>query len=178
MDIQTFITNYYEAFGQPPELPIAFWYSNHLEAATEKVTGCLFKCLKQVRNGQSVSLSTETILCGGGKFYTGFSEMPERVPGFVSLKERYKKTPEMVIDFIQKTGVPRTEQTYLHFARIDKISSFEIAEGILFLAAPDRLSGLITWTFFDNNAPDAVSTPFGSGCCSVVTQTTLENRRQ
>lgn len=178
MDIQTFITNYYEAFGQQAELPIAFWYSNHLEAATEKVTGCLFKCLKQVRNGQSVSLSTETILCGGGKFYTGFSDMPERVPGFVSLKERYKKTPEMVIDFIQKTGVPRTEQTYLHFARIDKISSFEIAEGILFLAAPDRLSGLITWTFFDHNAPDAVSTPFGSGCCSVVTQTILENRRQ
>ena len=55
---------------------------------------------------------------------------------------------------------------YLHFARIDRLTSFEKVEGLLFLATPDILSGLITWTFFDNNNPDAVSTPFGSGCSS------------
>ena len=87
MDIHTFIANYQEAFGQHAELPIAFWYSDRMEASTEKVTGCLFKCMKQVRDGKTVSLSNETITCGGGKFYTGFTEMPERVPGFVSLKE-------------------------------------------------------------------------------------------
>ena len=95
MDIHTFIANYQEAFGQHAELPIAFWYSDRMGASTEKVTGCLFKCMKQVRDGKIVSLSNETITCGGGKFYTGFTEMPERVPGFVSLKEKYKKTPEM-----------------------------------------------------------------------------------
>ncbi len=178
MDIQTFITNYREAFGTQAELPIAFWYSNQPEVTIEKVNGCLFKCMKQVRDGKSISLSNETITCGGGKFYTGFSEMPERVPGFVSLKEKYKKTPETVIDFLQELQVPRTEYTYLHFARIDKIPSFEIAEGILFLVTPDMLSGLATWAYFDNNAPDAVAAPFGSGCCSVVTQAILENRKQ
>jgi hypothetical protein len=40
---------------------------------------------------------------------------------------------------------------YLHFARIDRLTSFEKVEGLLFLATPDILSGLITWTFFDNN---------------------------
>ena len=49
---------------------------------------------------------------------------------------------------------------------------------MLFLPTPDILSGLVTWTFFDNNALDAVAAPFGSGCCSVITQTIIENRKQ
>ena len=163
MDIHTFIANYQEAFGQHAELPIAFWYSDRMEASTEKVTGCLFKCMKQVRDGKTVSLSNETITCGGGKFYTGFTEMPERVPGFVSLKEKYKKTPEMVVDFVNELQIPKADKAYLHFARIDKIPSFDEVEGVLFLPTPDILSGLVTWTFFDNNALDAVAAPFGSG---------------
>lgn len=176
MDIATFITNYQEAFGKYAELPIAFWYSDQMEAPTEKVHGCLFKCMKRVRDGEAVSLSTETITCGGGKFYTGFSDMPERVPGFVSLKEKYKKTPEMVLDFIKDVQVPKTDKAYLNFVRIDRISSFDKVEGILFLATPDMLSGLTTWAYFDNNAPDSVASPFGSGCCSVITQTVIENK--
>lgn len=178
MELHTFITNYQEAFGKHAELPIVFWYSDQMETPTEKVNGCLFKCMKRVRDGETISLNAETITCGGGKFYTGFSEMPERVPGFVSLKEKYKKTPEMVLDYIKETKVPQANKAYLHFARIDRISSFNEVEGILFLATPDILSGLATWAFFDNNAADAVSTPFGSGCCSVVTQAIVENQRQ
>jgi hypothetical protein len=134
--------------------------------------------MKQVRDGKTVSLSNKTITCGGGKFYTGFTEMPERVPGFVSLKEKYKKTPEMVVDFVNELQISRTDKAYLHFARIDKIPSFDEVEGLLFLPTPDILSGLATWTFFDNNASDAVAAPFGSGCCSVITQTIIENRKQ
>ena len=178
MDTHTFITNYQEAFGKQAELPIAFWYSDEIQTPTEKVNGCLFKCMRLVRKGKTISLGSETITCGGGKFYTGFTDMPERVPGFVSLKEKYKKTPEMVLDFIQETQVPKTNKAYLHFARIDQISSFDPVEGILFLATPDILSGLATWAYFDNNSRDAVSTPFGSGCCSVVTQAILENKNQ
>lgn len=178
MDVCTFIGNYREAFGQQAELPVTFWYSDRLEAPTGKVNGCFFKSMAQVRNGEVISLSAETIGCGGGKFYTGFADMPEHVPAFVSLKEKYKKTPEAVIDFIQKTQVYKAEKTYLHFARIDKIASFDKVEGVLFLATPDMLAGLAAWAFFDNNAPDTVLAPFGSGCCSVITQAVLENRRQ
>lgn len=59
MDIQTFISNYQEAFGMQAELPITFWYSDRLEAPTEKVNGCLFKCMKLVREGKRVSLNAE-----------------------------------------------------------------------------------------------------------------------
>ena len=106
MDIQTFIQNFKEAFGENAELPLVFWYSDEQKGETEKINGCFFKGMRTVRDGGIISLNAENIGCGGGKFYTGFTEMPERVPTFVSLKEKYKQTPEMVIDFIQQIGVP------------------------------------------------------------------------
>lgn len=72
--------------------------------------------MSKVRGGNTISLNAETIGCGGGKFYTGFTDMPEHVPTFVSLKERSKQTPEMVKSFIEQLGVPRAEKEYLHFA--------------------------------------------------------------
>lgn len=177
MNIQTFIQNFKEAFGESAELPIVFWYSNILEGEAEKTNGCFFKAMKTVREGTVISLNAETIGCGGGKFYTGFTEMPIHVPNFVSNKERYKQTPEMVTDFIQQIGVPKAEMDYLHFARIDKVQELEKMEAIMFLANPDMLSGLTTWAFFDNNAEDCVVSTFGSGCSAVVTQATTENRK-
>lgn len=177
MDIQTFIQNFKEAFGENAELPLVFWYSDILEGTAEKINGCLFKGMKTVREGGTISLNAENIGCGGGKFYTGFTEMPERVPTFVSLKERYKQTPEMVVEFIRQIGVPKAEKKYLHFARIDKVASLEQMEGVMFIANPDMLSGLTTWAYYDNNAEDGVVSLFGSGCSSIVTQATLENRK-
>lgn len=92
------------------------------------------------------------------------------------LKEKYKKTPEMVVDFIHHLGVSRTDKAYLNFARIDKIKSFDGIEGLLFLATPDILSGLTTWAYFDNNSNDAVTAMFSSGCSAVVTQAVNENK--
>ena len=97
--------------------------------------------MAQVRNGKIISLNAETIGCGGGKFYTGFTDMPEHVPGFVSLKEKYKKTPEMVVDFVNELQISRTDKAYLHFARIDKIPSFDEVEGLLFLPIPTICCG-------------------------------------
>lgn len=177
MEIKTFIENYREAFGDNAVLPLGFWYSDLPVSETPKINGCLFKCLKEVRNGDSVSLNAGNIGCGGGQFYTGFIDFPERIPNFVSVKEHYKQTPEMVADFVRELGVPRATKTYLNLARIDRIENFDGLEGLLFLATPDVLSGLTAWAFFDNNASDAVSAIFGSGCSSVITQAIVENRQ-
>lgn len=177
MKTEVFIQNYREAFGETAELPIVFWYSDQQMGETEKIGGCFFKGMKEVREGQIISLNADVIGCMGGKFYTGFTTMPEHVPGYVSLKEKYKKTPEMVVEFVNELGVPPTDQKYLHFARLDRVDSFDGLEGILFLATPDILSGLTTWAFFDNNREDAVIASFASGCSAVVTQVVLENRK-
>ncbi len=179
MEITFFIKNYKEAFGEKAELPLVFWYSDTAIAKTEKINGCFFKGFESVRNGETLSLSLETIGCGGGKFYTGFTDMPEHVPNFVSLKEKYKKTPEMVIDFIEQLKVPKTEKKYLNFARIDTIDNNKLnsLEGLIFLATPDILSGLCTWAYFDNNSEEAVVSLFGSGCSATITRAVTENQK-
>ena len=178
MEIQDFINNYQEAFGPQAPLPLLFGYSDQPVAETRKIGGCFFKGLQEAREGTPISLSGDVIGCGGGKLYTGFSEMPERVPGFVSLKEKYKKTPEMVVDYIQGLEIHRAEKPYLNFIRIDKAQSFEGTEGVMFYATPDMLSGLCGWAFYDTNESDAVVSLFGSGCSTVVSMTVVENKRQ
>jgi hypothetical protein len=102
--------------------------------------------------------------------------MPAHVPDFVSLKEKYKETPDMVLDFIACSGVPVSTGKYLNFARLDALDSFDGIEGLIFFATPDVLSGLTTWAWFDNNADDAVTTRFGSGCSTVISDLVRENR--
>ncbi len=177
MVVDQFIHEYIDAFGEKAPLPLLFGYSDTPLAETQKIGGCFFKGLQKAREGVPVSLSSDVIGCGGGKLYTGFSDMPERVPGFVSMKEKYKKTPEMVVDYINGLNIKRTEKPYLNFIRIDKAESFEETEGLLFYATPDMLSGLCGWAFYDINEPDAVVSQFGSGCSTVVTMTVVENAK-
>ena len=177
MKIDTFISNFRQAFGESRVLPIAIWYSREPITSTTKLGGCYFKYLCEIRNGVAVSFNGDNIGCGGGKFYSGYSEMPEFVPNFVSNKEHYKQTPELVIDIIDKIGVQRKDGMYLNFSRIDNLSSFDDIEALLFLATADMLSGLSAWAFYDRNEPDTVSALFGSGCSSVVTQTINENSK-
>lgn len=166
------------AFGEQVELPLAFWYSDIPEPTPQRVNGCYFKALDATRKGTPITLDAETVGCMGGKYYTGFSKFPEKmIPNFVSTKERYKQTPEMVTDFALGIGHPLAEKPYLHFARIDTLDTLDHAEGILFFATPDVLSGLITWALFDTNQPDAITTPFGSGCSTTVAQVVAENRK-
>ena len=177
MELKEFIQNYLEAFGETAQLPLLFGYSDVAVADTAKIGGCFFKGLQAAREGTPVSLSAEVIGCGGGKLYTGFSDMPERVPGFVSLTEKYKRTPEMVVDYIKSLEMSRATKPYLNFVRIDQAASFDGYEGVFFLATPDMLSGLCGWTYFDSNEPDAVVARFGSGCSAVVSMTVVENAR-
>ena len=176
MEVKVFLENYREAFGNDVQLPLIFGYGDSPVGETEKVGGCFFKVLQAAREGKPLSLSAETIGCGGGKLYTGFGVMPERVPFFVSQKERYKKTPEDVVKYVESLDLQLQEGKYLNFQRIDTIESFNGMEGILFFATPDMLSGLTSWAFYDNGGEDAVSTMFGSGCSAVVSMAVRENR--
>ena len=82
MDVKEFTAAYREAFGERPELPLLFRYTDTPLRPVEKVGGCFFKALAEARRGLPVSLNAGNIGCGGGKFYTGFSPMPEFVPQF------------------------------------------------------------------------------------------------
>lgn len=160
------------------EAPLVLSYTDDgADLPTEPARGCFFKALRQAREGKPLTLSARTITCGGGRLYTGFDQPTERIEQFVSQVEHYKQTPELVRAFVTGIGLPPAARPYIRFARVDTVDSFEDAEGLLFFATPDELSGLVGWAQYDINAPDAVSAPFGSGCSSLVAQTVAENRR-
>lgn len=175
-ETQTFISDYREAFGEKAPLPILFYYSDTPAATPEKSNGCMFKLVVKAKEGTNVTLDGEHLTCGGGKLYTGFAPQPEYVPAFVSEKEHYKATPQDVTACIAQLDICPAEKRYLNFVRIDRAKTFGDMEGMLFLATPDILSGLATWAFFDNNAEDAVSTPFGAGCTNIISVAVRENR--
>ena len=125
-----FIEYLRKAFGQKADLPIAVWYSDEPLSATEKAGGCIFKHLDAIGRGATVSLDGDNTGCGGGKFYCGFSDMPPHVPAFVSEKEHYKASPELVLDIIRRTDVRRSPRRYLNLARIDMLDSFKSIAGI------------------------------------------------
>ena len=177
MELKEFIESYREAFGETAQLPLLFGYSDKPVAETAESGGCFFKGLQAAREGTPVALNADVIGCGGGKLYTGFSDMPEHVPNFVSLTEKYKRTPEMVTDYVKGLEMLRATKAYLNFIRADQAESLDGFEGVMFYATPDILSGLCGWAYYDTNEADAVVARFGSGCSTVVSMTVVENAR-
>lgn len=175
--IQTFLQKYREAFGNAVPLPVAFGYSHNPVAEVKRIPRCMIGAIRKVCDGETLTLSADNVLCGGGSLYTAFAPMQDRIPAFVSETEHYKQTPEQVRRYIHNLDIQLAEKPYLNFIRIDKLSSFDDVEGILFFATPDVLSGLSSWAFYDNDADDAVSVRFASGCCSIVTFAVNENRK-
>lgn len=172
-----FARRFTEAFAGS-ELPLAVRYSDDPTGLPpERGRGCMLNTLKAARRGEPLALSVDTIACGGGRLYAGFSDPAPHLFTFVSEKERYKRTPELVREGLDHMGLVKAEKPYLNLTRIDGLASFDDVEGLIFFATPDVLSGLVGWALYDTNAPDAVSVPFGSGCSSLISQMVTENRR-
>lgn len=175
MTPQQFIERFREAFGETAPLPVAVWYDDIAAVADSRVPRCMIGAIRKVCEGESLTLTADNVQCGGGGLYTAFRPMPERVPLFVSETEHYKRTPEMICDYIAGLGIELTDKPFLNFVRVDKLGDWDGVEAVLFFATPDILSGLCTWTFYDSNSSDAIVTPFASGCASAVTFATTEN---
>ncbi|MBP3644316.1 MAG: DUF169 domain-containing protein [Alistipes sp.] len=177
MTPQQFTQKFREAFSEVAPLPIAFWYGDTAVNPESRVPRCMIGAIRKVCEGNSLTLSTENVQCGGGGLYTAFRPMPERVPLFVSETEHYKQSPEQVRGYVESLGIEITDKPYLNFVRVDELQSWQSVEAVVFFATPDILSGLCTWAFYDNDADDAVVTKFASGCAAVVSFATTENRK-
>lgn len=177
MTPQQFIEKFREAFGEAAPMPIAFWYGDAAVNPESRVPRCMIGAIRKVCEGNPLTLTAENVQCGGGGLYTAFRPMQERVPTFVSEIEHYKQTPEQVRSYVESLDIEITTNPYLNFVSVDKLDSWSGVEAVIFFATPDILSGLCTWTFFDNDAEDAVTTKFASGCAAVITFATTENRK-
>jgi hypothetical protein len=96
------------------------------------------------------------------KYFLSYG-IPEEVEG-----ERYKKTPELVEEYMKDMPVPPAEGKYIVFKRWDTVEEGEDALTVVFFAPPDVLSGLFTLANFGFPGQEGVISPFCSGCGSII----------
>lgn len=171
------------------ELPIAFYYSDVEKAEKPPVSKghrCIFADFSLVRKGRSLCFDVETIGCSGGRRYLGLSDelMPDfeyflsyGIPGKLE-GERYKKTPDLVKEFIDNAAHFHAPAKFIVFKRWDKLSAEDKPEVVFFFAKPDVLSGLFTLANYDEKEPDGVFSPFAAGCGTVVQYPYLERNSE
>jgi uncharacterized protein (DUF169 family) len=161
------------------DIPFTFYYTNDVgraELAGASTPRCVIAATVGVRQGNSLACSVETVGCPGGRRYLGFAEnitpnfeyflsygIPDKLRG-----ERYVKSPELVKKMQQEAPRFKAPAKYIVFKRWDKLEATDNPEVVIFLALPDVLAGLFTLSRFDNISRDAVVTPFGAGCSSIV----------
>lgn len=162
------------------ELPICYFYTDSVREEDEKETRnehrCLIGNLNRVRDGFSFVYDANTLGCSGGKRYSGFSQelrpkfeyfLSCGVPGEIE-GERYKKSPELVKEYLRKHPAFEAPAKYLVFKRLDKLTEEERPVAVIFFATPDVLSGLFTLANYDMSDAHGVIAPMGAGCSSII----------
>ncbi len=184
-----FTSRWREYFGDS-DLPIGYHYTDEArpedlrESASEH--RCLIGNLNRVRQGCPYVYDAQTPGCPGGKRYSGF--VADLRPGFEYFLsygvpgkmegERYKKSPELVREFLASSPAPQAPARYLVFKRWDCFAEEEQPLAIVFFAKPDILSGLFTLANYDLAAVPGVIAPMGAGCASILHYPLMEARAE
>lgn len=172
-------------------LPITFYYTdkpaNAEIAKRGSVPRCIIGALAKIQQGQSLAFDVDAVGCGGGKRYLGFREnlgpdfeyfLSCGIPGKLE-GERYKKSPEMVREYMQKHApILKAPAKYIVFKRWDNLVSGDNPDVVIFFVEPDVLAGLFTLASYDEAGQNMVIAPFGSGCASVVQYPFMETKAE
>jgi uncharacterized protein (DUF169 family) len=172
------------------ELPITFYYTNeqgHGELVKAPATHqCLIVVLSRVRNGQSLCFEGQSIGCGGGKRYTGFTQeiMPNfeyflscGIPGELE-GERYKKSPELVREAMKRMSEFKAPARFIVFKQWEELEESDNPDVVIFYTRSDVLCGLFTLANYDEAEENGVFAPFSAGCGSIVMYPYLERNAE
>jgi uncharacterized protein (DUF169 family) len=177
--VEEFLLKWREYFGDA-DLPLAFYYDDSPQNAEYAgIPGnhrCVICELAKVRRGASLYFDINSVGCGGGRRYFGFTkELRANFKYFLSCGlegeiegERYKKTPELVVEHLKQQKIFTAPAKNIVFKRIDKLDEKDEPLVVIFFAKPDTLAGLFTLANFDQAERNGVVAPFGSGCSSIV----------
>lgn len=190
MDLMERFREKWKKYFSGAELPITFYYTDQ-EGRGELVPApsghqCLIGVLGKVRKGNSLCFEADSIGCGGAKRYLGYA--PEIMPGFEYFLscgiegkiegERYKKTPEIVKQIMEKAPFFEAPARFIIFKRWDQLKEEDEPEVAIFFPRPDVLSGLFTLAGFEEVESDGVIAPFAAGCGSIVLYPYMEKDRE
>jgi uncharacterized protein (DUF169 family) len=176
---KSFLDRWSKHFGFA-ELPITFFYTDKVDVQdleeSKDEHRCLIGNLNRVREGYAFVYTADSPGCTGGKRYAGFSQklrpnfeyfLSCGIPGKME-GERYKKSPELVREYLKNHPPFRAPAPYLVFKRWDRLGIGENPAAVIFFATADVLSGLFTLANYDWAEAQAVIAPMGSGCSSII----------
>lgn len=162
------------------ELPVTLFFTNDKpEGKIPEPTNthrCFASELAMARKGTNMIFTKESLGCSGARRYLGFADelMPNfeyflsyGIPGKLD-GERYIKSPDMVKEKLLSKKILKAPSKYMVLKRWDKLEGKDKPLIAIFFATPDVLSGLFTLANYDETIYDAVITPFGAGCDTMV----------
>jgi hypothetical protein len=162
------------------DLPVVFYYTDEEGRGEPSEKADEWRCvicdLGKVRQGKSVAFDIDSVPCGGGKRYFGFTDklrsdfeffLSYGIPGEFK-GERYKKTPELVLEAMRQQPPFKAPGKYLVFKRWDKLDTDDRPLAVIFFVEPDALSGLFSLANFDQATPHGVIAPSSAGCSAIV----------
>ncbi|WP_368487453.1 DUF169 domain-containing protein [Clostridium sp. BJN0013] len=153
--------------------------------------GCVAAMLNGAAKGKTAVFSRKTFGCYGGGTGLGFGNTYKNFPGgieyflstgnkkFCSTEfgknlaeqmphlehgEGLKKSPEIAKKFIDSLPMVDVPTEYIIFKPLEKLSTNETPQVIIFFVNPDQLSALIVMANYARETNDNVIAPFGAGC--------------
>lgn len=180
----------WKRFFNDASLPLTFQFTDNAakapKARKSKGHRCIIADLGLVKRGKSLLFDSENLGCMGSRRYLGFAKTlcPEfnyflscGIPGKLE-GERYKKSPEVVGEFMRMSTFIEAVKSHVVFKRWDMLVEDDEPEVVIFLERPDVIAGLFTLSNYDRSEPFGVITPFGSACMSTMMYPILEGRSE
>lgn len=194
---QNLINQWHTYFGDAEE-SIVFFYSDNGKydaiCKPESQTHCIVAQLKEVRNGTALAYKAGTVNCPGGAHYLGYDDsdnpayakgeepnfmecfLSHGIPGQVE-GECYKKTPLHTRAYYATRKEFTAPARYLVFKPLSLVEADETPDVVVFFGIADTISGLFNLANYDWHGQDAVVSPWGSGCSSIVADPYQQSRK-
>ncbi len=139
---------------------------------------CVLGVIWRARKKKAASyFDRERFGCLGGAFYLGFLKpqldaiaylvstgIPDKIQG-----ERYLESPEVARTFFRMIDPRPAPARFCVFKPLSLFSPEERPELVTFFARAETIAGLNQLSTFITNDFEAVASPFGSGCSTLVT---------
>jgi uncharacterized protein (DUF169 family) len=185
-EFKSYFISRWQNYFPDTDLPIGYFYTDQpLDSDLEGTLveqRCLIGNLERVRKGHPFVYQKNTPGCSGGKRYSGFNDnlhpkfeyfLSCGIPGELE-GERYKKTPELVQEYLKNSPPFEAPNQFLVFKRFDQFSKNKQPLAVIFFANHDVLSGLFTLANYDRADLHGVIAPMGSGCASIISHPYFE----
>ena len=172
--------NLWKKYFDEADLPIVFYYTDQEDRGeipkTPKGFRCIISDLARVLKGEARCFDVNNLGCKGVKENLGFdlevdpnfkyilsTGIPGKIPG-----GRYKKSPDLAKELHKYSPLYKAPAKYVVFKRWDLIDEKDEPQVVIFFAPIKVLLGLFSLANFDEADPQAVITPFTSGCGSII----------